>query len=329
MKNRKSSKKPKISIIIPVKEVNDYIREFVPIILKQDYEDFEIIILPDKKSVFKAKKTKIISSGPGGPAKKRDLGAKLAKGDVLFFIDDDAYPVRRDLLDKALKYFDNPEIAAVGGPNITPPESNVFQKVSGDVLASYLVGGTENHRYKPGLKKECYDLPSCNLFVRKSTFKDIGGFDTGFWPGEDTKLCLDIKNLGKKIMYDPEVAVYHHRRPNLKGYLKQIFAYAKHRGYFVKKYPETSLKLPYFVPSAFVIGLVLGLFLSFLSRYIFTIYTILLTIYFVLLIIEAVRTEKPANILMFISIVFLTHITYGIGFIKGIFKKELRSIYRK
>ena len=35
------------SIIIPVKEINDYLRESVPYLLALDYEDFEILILPN------------------------------------------------------------------------------------------------------------------------------------------------------------------------------------------------------------------------------------------------------------------------------------------
>ena len=40
---------PKVSVIIPVKKINDYLRqETVPAILKQIYSNFEIIVLPDK-----------------------------------------------------------------------------------------------------------------------------------------------------------------------------------------------------------------------------------------------------------------------------------------
>jgi len=54
----------KVSIIIPVKEINDYIRESVPIILKMDYQNYEIIILPNEDNIpFSAEKTKIVSSG--------------------------------------------------------------------------------------------------------------------------------------------------------------------------------------------------------------------------------------------------------------------------
>ena len=320
------------SIIIPVKEINQYIIDFVPLILKQSYKKFEIIILPNdfpKKipETLKNKKIKIIPSGAGGPAMKRDLGAEKSKGDILAFIDDDAYP-SRDWLEKAEKEFNNDSVSAIGGPNLTPEKSNFFQKVSGDVLASYLVSAGESGRYKIGKRKEIDDFPSCNLLIRKKVFKKVGGFDTGFWPGEDTKLCLDIKEQGGKIIYSPEVIVYHHRRKTFKEYLKQIFSYAKHRGYFAKKYPGNSAKLGYMIPSLFVLGLVTGGVLSYFSFIVRIAYLGVLSLYGILLLVESVKTKKINYIIPFVIIAFTTHITYGVGVFFGLFKKNLVSKYR-
>ena len=149
----------KFSIIIPVRELNDFIRRFVPIILQQSFQDFEIIILPNEDSGEKFKKTHIIPSGNVGPAQKRDLGVRSSKGEIIAFIDDDAYP-ETHWLEKTLHHFADSEIGAVGGPNMTPPESNFFQHLSGDVLASPLVSGPFNYRYKKGRLISCEDLPS-------------------------------------------------------------------------------------------------------------------------------------------------------------------------
>ncbi|MBU1127372.1 glycosyltransferase family 2 protein, partial [Patescibacteria group bacterium] len=87
-------KKPLISIIIPVKRINDYIRhEIIPSLEKQTFQNFELIILPDKKTKEKLKGARIIPTWPKtGPADKRDLGVKKAKGEIISFLDDDAYP---------------------------------------------------------------------------------------------------------------------------------------------------------------------------------------------------------------------------------------------
>jgi len=107
----------------------------------------------------------------------------------------------------------------------------------------------------PGRQQSVDDYPSMNLAVRKSDFKEVGGFDSHYWPGEDTKLCLDlVHKLGKRIIYDPKALVYHHRRELWKEHLRQHGNYGLHRGYFARALPQTSLRPSYFVPSAAVMG---------------------------------------------------------------------------
>ena len=83
---------PRVSIIIPCKEIGDYARESIEHCLKLDYPDFEILVLPDAKSTLNLLGVRIIPTGPVGPAEKRDLAASKADSELLAFIDDDAYP---------------------------------------------------------------------------------------------------------------------------------------------------------------------------------------------------------------------------------------------
>jgi GT2 family glycosyltransferase len=169
------------------------------------------------------------------------------------------------------------------------------------------------------------DYPSCNFLVRHSIFKQLGGFNTQFWPGEDTKLCLEItKDLGKKIIYDPTVLVFHHRRPLFIPHLKQIANYALHRGYFVKRYPQTSLKFSYFVPSLFILALIAGAALSLYSQLFRAIYFFCLILYLSLVFIFSISKELRLIPLVFLGII-LSHLTYGFYFLKGLLTKKLRD----
>lgn len=314
-----------VSIIIAVKTWQKNLEECVAKSLELDYPGFEIIILPDEALTHRlpasgAIPVIVIPTGAVNPAKKRDLGIKHAKGEIIAFIDDDAYPVKY-WLKAAMVNFTDPEVAAVGGPAITPPNDTFSQQVSGKIYSSLMVSGNFVYRYIPKAKREVEDLPSCNFIVRKDAIEELGGFNTSFWPGEDTKLCLDIVHkLGKKIIYDPGVLVYHHRRKIFKAHLNQIANYALHRGYFVRKFPETSLKLAYFIPSFFVVGLIVGLFLP-----IRTVYAFCVILYLVL----AILSSFPKNKIKFGAAVFLgvilTHITYGVFFIKGLLAKKLKE----
>lgn len=323
----------KYSFIIPVKEINDYIRESVPIILEIKRDDLEILVYPDNVSTDSWKFTKQIGTGPVGPAEKRSLAMRDATGEILIFIDDDAYPEKNflDILDLDFK---DSNIVAVGGPAITPKEDTFWQKVSGAVFLSPLSGGFPE-RYAPvGKKKFVSDWPSVNLSVRKNAFKDVGGFDSDYWPGEDTKLCLDLVAASNgKILYDPKLIAYHHRREGLLKHLNQVGGYGLHRGFFAKKFPETSFKLKYFIPSIFSSFILFGPLLSFYSSSIRSIFFMGLLVYFLALLkalSDILKFEKSIIVALFsLYYIFLTHIVYGFRFIQGfVFTTNLKSKLR-
>lgn len=322
-----------VSIIIPVIKVNDFLRdETIPALLKQTFKNFEIIIITDKASNEQFAKTKIIASWPKtGPADKRDLGVKKAQGEIIAFLDDDSYP-EHDWLENALNIFnENKNIVGVCGPSLTPPYNNIQQKASGYVWSTWLgSGGAGTYRCAKSSRREVDDFPTVNLLIRKKDFDSVGGFDSHYWPGEDTKLCLDLtKKLGKKIIYDPEVVVYHHRREVFGPHLKQISRYAIHRGHFARIFPQTSLRLGYLIPSLFVLGLFGGpvLFLFFPNP-LLLFYSLALLLYLLLLLLSIIQIfHKEKNLQLSILMIpsyFITHLVYGILFIKGFLTVRLK-----
>lgn len=319
----------KVSIIIPLPRFNDYIREAIPYYEKLDYPDYEIIILPDMPEtevLSKKLPIRVIPSGKVGPAEKRDLGAKEAKGEILAFIDDDAFP-EPDWLKNAAKYFEKEHngkpVGAVGGPAVTPPSDPFWRRISGNVYASAFVSAQNRRRYKPVHRVlEDYDIPSVNLIMRRDIFLKVGGFDSSFYPGEDTKLCLQVKRMGYVIFYDPEILVYHHRRELFWTHFKQITNYAWHRGYFVKEFPETSRKPAYFVPSSFLIGLTVGIPLSFVHPVLMWTYLGTLGLYTLMNLIFSFNRNIAEWFWTCIG-TFMSHIAYGSYFIIGLFTKKI------
>ena len=312
----------KISIIIPVKEVNDYIRQAMEHYAHLEYDDYEILIFPDNPSDEHFPRTRIIPSGEVGPADKRDMALQYAEGEIFAFTDDDAYP-RADWLKNAVRYFDDPEVGAVGGPAVTAPEDDIWQQASGKIYESFLCSGGYIYRYLPKEERVVDDLPSVNLIVRRDVFEKVGGYDSNYYPGEDTKLCLDIVENGKRIIYSPDVLVYHHRRKVFRQHLKQATNYAKHRGYFAKALPKTSCKPGYFIPSLFVLGLIAGPVMSYFVFALWYVYFAVLVLYFILLIVSIGKTSSyKVWVLTFIGII-ATHIGYGVMFIRGLCAKEL------
>ncbi|MFC1645078.1 glycosyltransferase [Patescibacteria group bacterium] len=327
----------KFSIIIPVQKINDYILETCGKLEKLENRNFEIIIFPDEveenNSEMEGKlNARIIPTGKVSPAVKRDMAIKYAKGEYLAFTDDDAYPDEK-WLDIAEEYLKDDAVAAVGGPQLTPEDDSFWQKVSGAMFMSILSGGAVI-RYWPGEKiQEVDDWPTVNFIIKKKDFEAIDGFDSAYWPGEDTKLCLDIiKKLEKKIIYIPKLVVFHHRRSGFRKHLKQTGNYGLHRGHFAKVFPETSMKFTslYFVPSLFVVFLLLGAILSPFNATISLLYSFGLGVYLVAVIASSLMlVEKTKSLLvsvMTIPYMISFHIWYGIRFIQGyFFTKELKS----
>ncbi|MFA5188766.1 MAG: glycosyltransferase [Patescibacteria group bacterium] len=327
------TKKIKFSFIIPVKEINGYVRESISKILEIKRDDYEVIIYPDEINSEFWPKTRQIKTGNVGPAQKRSQAIKDALGEILCFIDDDAYP-NHDFLAKLDSDFKETGLVAVGGPAITPVDDNFWQKVSGSIFLSKVAGGFPERYRSVGVKRYIDDWPSVNLSVRKEAFIKVGGFDCAYWPGEDTKFCLDlVEKFKDKILYDPELIVWHHRRQGLFKHLKQIGNYGLHRGFFAKKFPRTSFRLKYFLPSFFLAYVALGIFASLLFSQFIKIYFFGWLVYLSALIFAAWEIYKhEKNILIILNslyYIFFTHLIYGLKFIQGfIFVKELQSKLR-
>jgi len=265
-RQRRQAECPGVSVIIPVRALNDYIRESLTHLLTLDYPDLQVLILPDYESALPEParaalpgQVRLVPTGPVSPPEKRDRGAQLAGGEILAFLDDDAYP-HPEWLARALPHFADPTVAAVGGPGVTPPHDGFWQQVSGWILSTPLGSGGAARRYVPqGTACDVDDWPTVNLLVRKSDFLAAGGFDCTYYPGEDTKLCLELTaRLGKRIIYEPRAIVYHHRRSLFWGHFRQVGRYAEHRGYFARRLPRTSRRPAYFLPSLLALGLLGG-----------------------------------------------------------------------
>jgi len=312
-KKETSSSSPLVSVVIPCRGFNAYLEESISGVLNQKHQNLEILVLSDSPISQSFPRTKVIVAENQGPAEKRDLALEHSQGEFLAFIDDDAFPAF-DWLDNALASFSDAQVGAVCGPGVTPPSDSIFQKASGWVFASWLGGGPFSFRFLPQERREVDDFPAMNFIVRRKSFEAVGGFNSSFWPGEDTKLCLDLtRKLEQKIIYDPRVLVFHHRRPLFYQHLEQAGRYGQQRGHFARVLPGNSRKLSYFIPSAFTLFLFMGLSLP--------AYSLVLSLYFFLLCLTVAwvySQEKNLKIsLLVMPGIFLTHVWYGFRFIQG------------
>ena len=314
---------PSVSVVIAVSRWNPWLAECLQRCLALDYPAHEILVLPDDEFPPPDPRIRVIPTGPVNPGLKRDLGVRASRGEIVAFLDDDAMPTK-SWIRNAVRHFAYPSIGAVGGPAPTPADDSWRQQVSGAIYGSWMMGGSKGYRYIPYPARAVQDLPTCNLFVRRSALDAIGGFNTDFWPGEDTVMCSKIvKDLRQRIWYDPDVLVFHHRRPVFKPHLRQLRRYAEHRGYFVKRFPANSLEPAYFVPTALVCVLGAGWLPALVHPSWWWVYAVVVGTYLALAFFAGLRSFSIRSVFAVTAGIIASNVTYGVFFIKGLLSARL------
>lgn len=317
---------PKVSIIIPLYVKTPYFFKAVRECLKLDYPNFEILIAVDKKTkvAFSDNRVRILRTQRlrTGPGEKRDIGILKATGDFIAFLDDDSYPAI-DWLKEAVRVLYKEKAGAVCGPGLTPPTDSFAQKITGAVLASPFGSGPYFYRFAKGGPRFVDDYPAYNMIVSKESLRAIGGFGTKFYGGEDTALCLKLINAGEKIFYHPDIVVYHHRRKFPLGYIKQVGNVGLHRGYFVKAFPQTSLRPSYFGPALLTLALPIFLIWSFSNQTIAAWFLGAGTLTYLIILLHSLNQNSLGVSLLLPFAILLNHLSYGIQFLKGLMVKNL------
>lgn len=246
-----------VSVIVPLHRRTPAFEQCIAETLRQLRGKDELIVVSDTDPGPLPDGIRLLLTGSArdtSPAEKRDLALEEARGDLCAFLDDDAYPAD-GWIERAVERFADPAIVAVGGPGVTPPGSGWRERAGGAFYESPFGSGGLRFRFTPlGPARDVDDFPAYNFFVRTEELRAIGGWASSFYGGEDTKVCLALRRAGHRIVYDPQVLVYHHRRQVFGPHLRQVANVGRHRGHFVRILPETSRRPLYFAPALGLIG---------------------------------------------------------------------------
>lgn len=154
----------------------------------------------------------MVSADPGIAA-KRNLGVRSTESRHVAFIDSDAYP-DDGWIDAAVEALDHdPGLGAVGGPNVSPPDEHGWEHAVGRAHRSILVDGWWRFRKDPDARaREVVALPSCNLIVRRADYEALDGMNEELFTAEDTDFCTRLVAAGRRILFTPDVLVFHKDR---------------------------------------------------------------------------------------------------------------------
>lgn len=194
------------------------------------------------------------------PSRQRNEAVKAAKGDILYFLDDDSCAIP-DVLKKIVRHFEDEKVAVVGGPSITPEGDTLIQKSFGAALGSLFGGFSIRNRYRRAGKARVSsenELILCNLAFRKSYFVEEGGLNEKLYPNEENELMNKLNKKGYRLIHDPDAYVLRSQRRTWKAFMKQMLNYGRGRA-------EQTIAGPYsFNPSHLVPTLFLLYLLSLL-----------------------------------------------------------------
>ena len=312
----------KISVVIPTYNDAKDIRKCLDSLKKQTLEwgkDFEVIVVDGHSTdgtdeIAKEMGAKVVYEDIGSRAGACNVGAGHVSSDIIVFTDADAY-FPEDWLEKILKKFDE-GYDVVGGDDILGEDASEFEKL----LFSFDI-----FRGNPKNEKAMVNrLRGVNTAYRKEIFEKVGGFDQELASVEETEMHWRMKRAGAKMIYDPKIFVYHHRRRSVKGLIKQMLRNGIGRINVIKKNPSM-LSAMDVLPFVGAIAIVLGAVASVVLRNPVPIAAVSVVgfLYFILKpLAVSIKAGRLKGYFKIAWLNFIRELSFAYGLFLGLFRKK-------
>jgi O-antigen biosynthesis protein len=225
---------PRVSVVVCAFNARSTIRECLQGLQSIDYPDFEVIVVNDGSTdgtaaIASEYPVRLISTPNRGLSSARNTGLAAATGEIVAYLDSDAFPDPQWLQYLAYAFITS-EYAGIGGPNVAPPRlgtrADCFDNAPGGPTHVLLSDVEAEH------------VPGCNMAFRKEQLAAIGGFDPALRvAGDDVDVCWRLQARGWRLGFAPGALVWHHRRTTLRSYWKQQRGYGRAEALLERKWP--------------------------------------------------------------------------------------------
>jgi glycosyltransferase involved in cell wall biosynthesis len=327
---------PFITICMPLRNEERFVGSTLEALLNQDYpaNRFEMIVA-DGQSTDRTREIveKIADSNPQItlltnpgclPSSGRNVGFRNGKGDIFLVIDGHCRIDNDHILKNLAECFERSRAQCMGRPQpfVIPEEPNV-QRAIGLARTSWLGHSLNSYIHS---NKEGYVSPiSVGCAYKREIFEKIGFVDESFDACEDVEFNYRVEKAGFKTFFSPKITIQYYPRETLSGLCRQLIRYGMGRFNFMFKHPET-INVEMFLPSAFVIGIVLGPLLGFIHNYFWLGYISVLLLYLVIVSLESARLGLNMGLVFSMKLIvtfLIIHGSLGVGIIRGAWHRIL------
>ncbi|MDB5131676.1 MAG: epsJ 1 [Mucilaginibacter sp.] len=318
------------SIIIPLYNRPQEIKELLETLTLQTYKQFEVLVIEDGSTDDAAE---IVNSFSGqldvkyfvkkneGQGFTRNFGFERAKGDYFIVFDSDCL-IPADYLQIVNDSLAKNYLDAYGGPDDAHPSFTPTQKaISYAMTSPFTTGGTRGSKKAIGQ----FHPRSFNMGVSRQVWEKAGGFIITRL-GEDIEYSIRIHSMGFKIGLIPKAKVYHKRRTNFLKFYKQLHFFGRARINVYKFFPK-ELKLVHFFPAVFTCFLFFSIVVNIFDWPLAQLCNYLLAVYILLIFFHALVKNKSAKI-AFLSVIasFTLLVAYGLGFMQDFCKRVILKL---
>lgn len=309
----------KYSIIIPVYNRPDELTELLTCLVAQTYTHFEVVVVEDGSRVkcdkvvnFFQKQLEIhyFFQENSGQGFARNYGFQQAQGDYFILFDSDAL-IEPNYLAIVENRLNTNYVDLYGGPDTDHPNFTPIQKaISYSMTSLFTTGGIRGKKNNLG---GTFHPRSFNMGISRTVWERTAGFQISRM-GEDIIFSITALRLGFKAALIPEAFIYHKRRTNFAAFFRQLRFFGRARINIARFYPN-ELKLVHTFPFLFSLGCISIPFLGLLHSWLFYTGLLFLSLYVMLLFIDATLKTKSIKV-GFLSIIaaFVQLFGYGLGF---------------
>jgi GT2 family glycosyltransferase len=213
----------KLSVIVPFRSLNKRVEECIDSLKRQSYNNIEIIVVSDSTQINMQGVKSICNPALDGVGKKRNAGAKVAKGEILFFLDSDCR-VKKGTIGKIVRMFEQKDVDGITCIPLTPKDAGLIDFAT---LLEY------EDRYNQVGEAYVQVAATTCFALKKKVFQAVGGFrdyTSGEATGEDWDFGMRVSKSGYKIFHTNKIGVIHnHTSKSIWDYLKRQYMHARYR----------------------------------------------------------------------------------------------------